>query len=160
MSQQLARLAKTTVIFGLGQVLIRFISLLLLPLFTAYPTPTEYGISAIPGLLALVLALGALALVVVQHVWNLKRRRDYFGIAYEWNRVLKFALISLLYIVPFVWNRSLPLQGEAFVSAAAALTLPTVLYLLLSQTERDALWRLVNHWVLRRGNSVSVSAPI
>lgn len=55
MIEQLGRLGRTTVVYGLGQVLLRFISLLLLPLFTSYLTPTEYGISAMLGLISFVL---------------------------------------------------------------------------------------------------------
>ena len=160
-----------------SQFLLGVFSLLLPAMYFAQEVPFVTGIQAAATVVAALanlllippfgiagaaaaLAIGALALVVAQLVWNLKRRRDYFGIAYEWNRVLKFALIALLYIVPFVWNRSLPLQGEALLSAAAALTLPSVLYLLLSRTERDAIWRLVNHWVLRRGLGERVGSDL
>lgn len=47
MRVELARLAKGTLIYGLGGVLNRFIGFLLLPLFTSYLTPAEYGIAAI-----------------------------------------------------------------------------------------------------------------
>ncbi len=48
------RLGKGTLIYGLGGVLNRFIGFLLLPLFTAYLTPAEYGIAAILGLITLI----------------------------------------------------------------------------------------------------------
>lgn len=54
MLQQVRRLAKSTLVYGMGQIVLRFISLLLLPLFTSYLTPAEYGISAILGLLTMV----------------------------------------------------------------------------------------------------------
>ncbi len=61
-SLQLKRLAKGTVIYGTGVVLNRFITLLLLPLFTAYLSPKEYGIIAIlamlSGLLSCIFSLG------------------------------------------------------------------------------------------------------
>ena len=54
MITQIGRLARTTLIYGVGQVLLRFISLLLMPLFTSFLTPTEYGISAMLGLISMV----------------------------------------------------------------------------------------------------------
>jgi O-antigen/teichoic acid export membrane protein len=54
MREDLARLSKTTLIYGLGGLLNRFINFLLLPVFTAYLTPTDYGIFAILGLVSFV----------------------------------------------------------------------------------------------------------
>jgi O-antigen/teichoic acid export membrane protein len=53
-AQQLGRLAKNTLTYGVGQALNRFISFLLLPVFTSYLTPADYGIISILGLLGLV----------------------------------------------------------------------------------------------------------
>ncbi len=47
MENQLLRLGKGTLIYGLGEVVNRFLGFLLLPLFTAYLTPKDYGISSI-----------------------------------------------------------------------------------------------------------------
>ncbi|MBF0502198.1 MAG: lipopolysaccharide biosynthesis protein [Candidatus Riflebacteria bacterium] len=47
MRHYLARLVRSGVIYGLGGIFNRFISLLLLPLLTRYLTPEEYGISAL-----------------------------------------------------------------------------------------------------------------
>jgi O-antigen/teichoic acid export membrane protein len=52
MRQQLGRLGKNALIYGLGGLLNRFISFLLLPLFTAYLTPADYGISSMLSLVA------------------------------------------------------------------------------------------------------------
>ena len=61
-SSQLQRLAKGTAIYGVGQVLNRFIGFLLLPVFTTYLSPKEYGVSAIllmlSGILTCVFSLG------------------------------------------------------------------------------------------------------
>ena len=45
------RLAKGTLTYGLGLMLNRMVSFLLLPLFTRYLTPEDYGVSALIGLL-------------------------------------------------------------------------------------------------------------
>ena len=47
-------LVKDSIIYGLGQILSRFIGFLLLPLFTSYLTPQDYGIIAILGIMNLV----------------------------------------------------------------------------------------------------------
>lgn len=53
---QLKRLSKNTLIYGVGGFVNRFIGFLLLPVFTAYLTPTDYGISSILGWVAFLLA--------------------------------------------------------------------------------------------------------
>lgn len=49
---ELSRLTKGSIIYGVGGVLQRFLSLLLLPFFTRVLTPEEYGAVAIIGLLS------------------------------------------------------------------------------------------------------------
>ncbi len=55
LKSQFQRLGKSTLVYGLGGVLNRFISLLMLPLFTAYLTPADYGVSSILSLVTFVL---------------------------------------------------------------------------------------------------------
>ena len=47
-------LVKNSLIYGVGQALSRFIGFLLLPVFTAYLSPADYGILAILGVMNLV----------------------------------------------------------------------------------------------------------
>lgn len=49
MKDQLLRLGGKALIYGIGSVLNLFISFLLLPLFTRYLTPSDYGVSSILG---------------------------------------------------------------------------------------------------------------
>jgi O-antigen/teichoic acid export membrane protein len=49
-------LGGNALIYGLGQVLSRFVSFLLLPLFTRELTPTDYGVTSILGLLTILIA--------------------------------------------------------------------------------------------------------
>lgn len=51
MRSQIVRLGRNTAIYGIGQVLLRMVSLLLLPLYTSYLTPADYGISSILGVM-------------------------------------------------------------------------------------------------------------
>ncbi len=54
MKEAILGLGKDTLIYGIGSMVSRFISLLLLPLFTAYLAPADYGIMAMLALLAMV----------------------------------------------------------------------------------------------------------
>jgi O-antigen/teichoic acid export membrane protein len=56
LGRELKGLGKSSLIYGLGGVLNRFIGFLLLPVFTSYLTPTEYGISAMLGWISFVVA--------------------------------------------------------------------------------------------------------
>ena len=49
MKEQLLRLGSKALTYGVGSILNRFISFFLLPLFTRYLTPSDYGISSILG---------------------------------------------------------------------------------------------------------------
>lgn len=55
MNREIKRLGSSVLTYGVGQVLMRMLSLLLLPVFTAYLTPAEYGISSILGILTYIL---------------------------------------------------------------------------------------------------------
>jgi len=55
MHGRLARLLRTTAIYGLGGVLLRALGLILLPLFTSHLTPLDYGINAMLGWLTFVI---------------------------------------------------------------------------------------------------------
>jgi O-antigen/teichoic acid export membrane protein len=54
MRQELARLSKNALIYSVGGLFNRFIGILFLPVFTAYLSPTDYGISAILSLIIFV----------------------------------------------------------------------------------------------------------
>lgn len=54
MKHQILRLGKDSLIYGLGSVITRFIGLLMLPLFTAYLKPKEYGVLSMLALLTMV----------------------------------------------------------------------------------------------------------
>lgn len=53
---KIAELTKNTLVYGVGVIINRFLGLLLLPVFTSYLSPSDYGVAAIAGVLTLVLA--------------------------------------------------------------------------------------------------------
>jgi O-antigen/teichoic acid export membrane protein len=52
--EQILALGKDSVIYGVGSVITRFIGLLLLPVFTAYLSPADYGVLAMLAILTMV----------------------------------------------------------------------------------------------------------
>jgi O-antigen/teichoic acid export membrane protein len=55
MKQPFWRLARSTLIYGLGGILSRFATFLLLPVFTSYLAPVDFGISSLLGFIGLLL---------------------------------------------------------------------------------------------------------
>lgn len=54
MREELSRLGKDSIVYGFGTVVTRFVSLVTLPLFTAYLSPQEYGVLAMLAMLNMV----------------------------------------------------------------------------------------------------------
>ena len=55
MKKQIKRLIKGSAIYGIGNTLNKFIAVLLLPIFTTYLTPADYGIMSLLNILSLLL---------------------------------------------------------------------------------------------------------
>ena len=98
-SMQLKRLARGAAIYGTGVVLNRFITLLLLPLFTAYLSPKEFGIIAIltmlSGLLSCIFSLGVGVSIGIYYFigTGIKQKAETIWMA---TFVLALASVSLL----------------------------------------------------------------
>jgi O-antigen/teichoic acid export membrane protein len=88
---------------------------------------------------AIALALGHLVMVVLQLAWNLARKHVYLKVQYEWNRVAKFMLIYIGYLVFALWERNSSLPTEIILSCLVAASLPVILYFLLNASERRTL---------------------
>jgi O-antigen/teichoic acid export membrane protein len=80
MRSDILRLGRSTFIYGIGQVVVRLVSLLLLPVFTAYLTPLDYGISSILALLIFlvtpIFALGVTGAIGVVYFERSEQRRQ------------------------------------------------------------------------------------
>jgi len=86
---------------------------------------------------SLAVLLGFGSLVAIQYAWNIGRR--YVRIPYDWTRLRRFGVVYVVYVVVFMWDRDLPLLGEAALAAIGVAALVMVLYRLLSPSERLAL---------------------
>ncbi len=81
MKSSVVSLARATVLYGLGEVLARVMTLLLLPVFTAYLSPQDYGVISILSALGLLLipvfslGLGA-AIAPVYFDGNSRKTKD------------------------------------------------------------------------------------
>jgi O-antigen/teichoic acid export membrane protein len=80
MRSDILRLGRSTFIYGIGQVVVRLVSLLLLPVFTSYLTPLDYGVSSILGVLIFfitpVFALGITGAIGVVYFERNEPRRQ------------------------------------------------------------------------------------
>lgn len=79
MSKAFRDIAKHSVIFGIGQVLTRLASFLLLPLYTRFLTPADYGVIAILDLVVGVLGIlvgSGMATAAIRHHFDTKDERD------------------------------------------------------------------------------------
>jgi O-antigen/teichoic acid export membrane protein len=75
-----ATLFKDSIIYGSGRALQKFLSMLLLPLYTSYLTPKDYGV------LGLVLAFSTLIDVIITLGWDVTFSRFYFDDDTELHR--------------------------------------------------------------------------
>jgi len=80
MRSDILRLGRSTLIYGIGQVVVRLVSLLLLPVFTSYLTPLDYGVSSILGVLTFfitpVFALGITGAIGIVYFERNEPRRQ------------------------------------------------------------------------------------
>jgi O-antigen/teichoic acid export membrane protein len=94
---------------------------------------------------ALGLALGALTLPILAYAWNLKRKRVYLDIQYEWRRIFEFVGLYLVCALVTLWGRNFSYVGEMLFSGALAIILCLVLYVLLRDSERRFLRQIVKY---------------
>lgn len=96
---------------------------------------------------AAALVLGYLSMVVLQHLWN--RHREYLPVAYEWGRVIRFAVVYTAIATLSLWPRALPLGTEAALSVTGLLSIPVIVWAFLRPAEKRALRERLT--ALRRG---------
>ena len=101
---------------------------------------------------AIALVLGFLSMVSFTHLWNLKRKRKYLQVQYEWKRVVSFATLFVGYTMLMLTERDLSLLGEVAYSLLVMLTLPLVMFALLNPQERRSLVNVKN--LLRKRSQV------
>ncbi len=87
-------LAKHSTIFGVGNFLNKTIAFLLLPIYTRYLTPNEYGIKALVGLTADVIGI-LLAIAISSAVYRFYFEYDDI---YTRNQVISSAIIAIGFI--------------------------------------------------------------
>lgn len=97
MKKHILNLTKDTAVYGIGQVLNRSIGFLLLPLFTAYLTPADYGIIALLGVISfLVLPVFGLGLGTSLGIVYYKHDEESWRNATIWTAFLLLCLSSLI----------------------------------------------------------------
>jgi O-antigen/teichoic acid export membrane protein len=83
---------------------------------------------------ALALALGYLAMAVLQHLWN--RHRGYLAVRYEWARIFRFVLAYAAVAVVATWPRAFSPAFEVLAASAGVALLPLLLWGFLRPDER------------------------
>jgi len=125
-------LLKHSSVYGVGQILSRLASFLLLPLYTRYLHRADYGCIAILDLTTVVLAIligGGMAQAVNRYHFdaNNERERDQVW----WSGLTFILLVSLAFVIPAWYLRDYiaewTLPGEANGSYYYSLVLPTLL---------------------------------
>src|SRR5688572_17372137 len=100
MLEQLGRLAKSALIYGTGDVLTKLIGFLLLPLFTAYLTPDDYGVTSILALVTYVLvAVFSLGLGTAIGVVYFDKTDSDWRSATLWSSVVIITLSGIVMVV-------------------------------------------------------------
>lgn len=111
MEEGLFRLARGTVIYGIGQLLNRIIGFLLLPIFTAYLTPGDYGIIGIIGFISFLimpvfgLGLGVAIGVLYFEGYNSTRKCEVIWTAF----VILCISSTILFLIAFAFSRQISL---------------------------------------------------
>lgn len=101
------------------------------------------------------LVVGFLSMVFFTHLWNLKRKRKYLQIKYEWKRFLCFAAVFVGYAVVMLADRDLSLLGEIIYSLFMLMILLAAIFALLNPRERRSLINIRN--LLRRRSQVTAA---
>jgi len=93
----------------------------------------------------LALTLGSMAISILTYLWNLKRRREYLNVLYEWHRLLAFVVIYVFCMVLMLLERHFSLLSEVAISTVAFILLSMILYTFLNHNERLVLWVTTKH---------------
>lgn len=148
MFQHLKRLLGHSLIYGLGSALGQAMSLLILPLFTAYLTPTDYGINSVLSLLSsflsgfLTLGVGSALSILYHEQTDPKYRQQ---VIFTGFILLLPACLLLLGVIPFApWISALllgtPEYGNIVVQvllSSICMILTTPLWIVLQLQERS-----------------------
>ncbi len=121
MNKLLLKLRKTTAIYGVGTAVNRFIALLLLPLFTKYLTPVDYG----------VLAMLALLSMVVQPIFSLGISAAMGPVYFENDRLVHKSVVT--------WSAFFLLLASVFLLLTIAWSMPGMLSRAIMQSNEYAL---------------------
>lgn len=141
MKSDISSLIKGSAIYGIGSIISRFISLLLLPIFTSYLSTTEYGVLSMLALLTLVvqpifsLSLGAAMGPSYFRHEGIDNKSSVVWTAFSISVVSSLCLILLAWILPEFLAQliKLPVERTWMVSMSLTGTAMTILTTALIQ---------------------------
>lgn len=105
---------------------------------------------------ALALALGTLAMIVAQHLWNTSRGEAYMAIDYQWRRIAPFGVAYAAMAVAMTYELPLSLPGKLVRAGIGMVAIGGVLYGMLEDAERQRLWNRLERY---RTALISRGAP-
>ncbi|MCD6115658.1 oligosaccharide flippase family protein [bacterium] len=120
-----------SIIQGIAAVITILLNLLFIPL---------YGMMGA----AIALMLGFLSMVLLTQLWNTMKKSEYIQVSHEWNRIARFSLIFLAYMIIMPLERELPLSMEIGISIISTILLFVLIYYSLNYNERQTLWKIKN----------------
>lgn len=85
------------------------------------------------------LVVGTLSMVVLTHLWNLTRGRDYLAVPYEWKKIVPFGVLYVMCSWITLYDFGVGSFGEIALGVCEVGVLGTLLYLSISREERMAL---------------------
>ena len=107
MQKEIINLSKNTLIYGLGHILARIITFLLLPLYTNIFTPEEYGVISLAyvfmGFMSVVMHYGLDAALMKRYVESdLEQKTIHFSSAWISFLItsIGFAILITLFCIP------------------------------------------------------------
>jgi len=142
MLQQILRLGKDSLIYGVGSVVMRFIGLLLLPVFTTYLTPEDYGILAMLAILSMiaqpVFSLGLSAAMGPSYFQggDLEAKAKTVWTALAIHTVMGVMLVFLAWLLPSQLCRLVMLDPDNAMLVSLSLTGCAITILSTSMTQR------------------------
>lgn len=126
-NRSLSRLGRDTMLYGLGTVLTRAVSFVMLPVYTRYLTPADYGLLQILDLAldiaAILVSAGATA-GIMRFYFKATSERERSNVLFTgWGTQVGLNLIGtvlLLLAAPFIWRLALSEAGTANMVRIAA----------------------------------------
>lgn len=125
--QSISRLGKNTMLYAIGTILTRVVSFIMLPVYTRYLTPADYGLLQILDLaldVASILISGGATAGIMRFYFKAKSERERCSVLFTgWGTQVGLNLVGtvlLLLAAPLIWRLALSEAGTVGMVRIAA----------------------------------------